>query len=261
MQVVHERVLGRQTTLALTLLTSGAKDLPLALLLHGSERNRGVIAQAGVQLAERFDVVLCDLPGHGQSETPLDVSVDDYALEIVHLLLLRFPGRPVLIVGESISGVIALRAAADPRINLRWLALIDPPMTTAKQWHIRINAQHAMRKDASAFRRLFSATMFGVYEGERQEERIYYDLLQDLTVPCLILTGDLPLQPQRPMTEGVMCCLDATDLWAIQRFYLGKTLLARVKNAGHTVLVDQAGACVQTIDNFVRSHPTVAVAA
>jgi len=259
-QVTTERVLGRQTTLALTLMTSGVKDLPIALLLHGAQRNRSVMVRVGEALSERFDVALCDLPGHGESETPIDVSVDDYALEIVHLLLLRFPGRPVLLIGESIGGVIGLRAAADPRLDIRWLVLLDPPLTTAKQWHIRANSLKAMRQEASPFRRLFSAAMFGVFDQDRQEDRIYYDLLADLQAPCLILTGDLPLHPQRESPKP-MCCLDATDFWVIQKSYADKVLLARVKGAGHTVLTDQGQACLETIAHFVGSHPMAKAAA
>jgi pimeloyl-ACP methyl ester carboxylesterase len=260
MKVMTERVLGRQTTLALTVMTSGAKDRPLALLLHGAQRNRGVMAKAGELLSGQFDVALCDLPGHGESETPIDVSVDDYALEIVHLLLLRFPGRPVLLIGESIGGVIALRAAADPRLDIRWLVLLDPPLTTAKQWHIRANALMTLNRDASPFRRLFSAAMFGVFDQDRQEDRIYYDLLADLKVPCLILTGDLPLNPQRNAPKP-MCCLDAVDMWVIQKFYSDKVVLARVKNAGHTVMIDQPEACIQTIGHFIASRPLTKAAA
>ena len=260
MQVTTERVLGRQTTLALTLMTSGTKDLPVALLLHGAQRNRSVMARVGEALSERFDVALCDLPGHGESERPIDVSIDDFALEIVHLLLLRFPGRPVLLIGESIGGVIGLRAAADPRLDIRWLVLLDPPLTTAKQWHIRANSLVSMSRNGSTFLRLFSAAMFGVFDQDRQEDRLYYDLLADLRGPCLILTGDLPLHPQRDWRTA-MCCLDATDFWVIQKLYADKVVVARVKDAGHTVLTHQPQACLETIAHFVGSHPMAKVAA
>jgi pimeloyl-ACP methyl ester carboxylesterase len=259
-QVATERVLGRQTTLALTVMTSGAKDRPVALLLHGAQRNRSVMVEVGKVLNQEFDVALCDLPGHGESETPIDVSVDDYALEMVHLLLLRFPGRPVMLVGESIGGVIALRAAADARLDVRWLVLCDPPLTTAKQWHIRFNSLSAMSRDPSVFRRLFSAAMFGVYDQDRQEERLYYDLLADIRAPCLILTGDLPLNPQRASAKA-MCCLDEADLWVIQKLYGDKVVVARVRGAGHTVLTHQPQACLQTIGHFLQSHPLAKAAA
>ncbi len=252
--MIHERMLGRQSTLALTLLTSGAEGLPIAMFLHGAQRNRSVGLQACQLLVSQFDVVLVDLPGHGESETPLDVSIDDFALEITHLLLLRFPGRPVMLIGESISGVIALRAAADPRLDIRWLVLLDPPLTTAKQWHIRINSVSAMTKDSSLFRRLFSGAMFGVFDNDRQEERIYYDLLAGVKVPCLVLTGDLPLHPNRPSPKA-MCCLDETDLWVIQKLCGRRVLVARVRNSGHTVVTDQPAACMQTVQHFVAAHP------
>jgi len=166
----------------------------------------------------------------------------------------------VLLVGESIGGLIALRAAADARLDVRWLVLGDPPLTTAKQWHIRINSLNAMKRDPSVFARLFSATMFGVFDQDRQEDRIYYDLLADVRAPCLILTGDVPLHPHRGSPKP-MCCLDATDFWVIQKLYGEKAVVARVKDAGHTVFIEQPQTCLQTIAHFIGSHPITKAAA
>lgn len=105
--------------------TSSASDPAGAVLIvHGLAEHSGRWEHVGEQLAaEGFDVHAFDLRGHGASagrRVHLDAFEQFYADLAERLASVRSkaPGRPLILYGHSIGGLIALgyvvRAAADP---------------------------------------------------------------------------------------------------------------------------------------------------
>ena len=266
-----ERVICRQTTITLQYFSGAAANAaanaaagapadsgadaaerPLLLFLHGALRNKGSLLPIAPAYAE-FDRAFCDLPGHGGSERPLDYSLADYAGEIASLLRRRFSGRDIVLVGESMGGLIALRAALDPRLNILGLVLADPPLTCSKQWALRATMrQMAQQGRSHKVMAELSEPFFGMSEaGEVIGERHYYRLLDELQLPCLVLTGTEPLFPARQAEYRVPCCLDEFDLYLLRRLYPDRVSIRRIEDCGHTLLVEQPQASAEAIRGFI----------
>ncbi len=250
-----ERVICRQTTITLRHFAGEASDAdqrPLLLFLHGALRNKDSLLPIAPAYAD-FERAFCDLPGHGGSERPLDYSLAEYAGEIASLLRRRFGGRDAVLVGESMGGLIALRTALDQRLNISALVLADPPLTCSKQWALRATMRQ-MAREGRSIRAMadLSEPMFGMSEtGEVIGERHYYRLLDELQMPCLVLTGSEPLFPARTAEIRVPCCLDEFDLYLLRRLYPDRVSIRRIEDCGHTLLVEKPEACADAIRSFI----------
>ena len=91
------------TDLHIDIQGSGA---PL-VLLHGWAMHGGVFAPLVARLADRFELHIVDLPGHGRSR---DSTVPLAPAAVVEAIAARVPVAPWL--GWSLGGMFALRAAA-----------------------------------------------------------------------------------------------------------------------------------------------------
>src|SRR5262245_25615640 len=94
-----------------------------ALLIHGS----GMSARSWVSqleaLSTRMRVIAVDLPGHGESSPPPGSSIEDYAAAVADFTVALGCG-PVVVVGHSLGGSIALALAARQPALVRGLVLI-----------------------------------------------------------------------------------------------------------------------------------------
>lgn len=102
-----------------------------ALLAHGLGSNGALMWRYGVALADAgWHAVAVDLRGHGTAPRALDYTIDAYAAD----LRVAVPaGRDHwdLVVGHSLGGAAATRAAADHFGWTRRLILIDPAIHLA----------------------------------------------------------------------------------------------------------------------------------
>ncbi len=101
-------------------------DGPVMLLVHGLGGSHLNWALAAPDLARSFEVVAIDLPGFGLS--PLEgrtARIDDQASLVARFVADRFPG-PVVLVGNSMGGLIAMKVAADHPWAVDRLVLVDP---------------------------------------------------------------------------------------------------------------------------------------
>lgn len=106
---------------------SGPNDAVTVVLLHGvmnsRERHEGVLVP---WLADRgLKVVNTDLRGHGRSTWADSYELDDYTLDVVELIEGQSSG-PVVIVGHSMGGLVAVSVAAT-RPNLVTAVFLEDP--------------------------------------------------------------------------------------------------------------------------------------
>ncbi len=106
-------------------VSSSGEGEPTLLLLHGGGDNLAAWNSVAPLLAANFRIIAYDAAGHGQSETPDDVSVEDFLDQIDSVARALKLRRPVL-VGHSWGGATALRHAASERDLSSGVVAIDP---------------------------------------------------------------------------------------------------------------------------------------
>ena len=96
----------------------GPRAAPLALLLHGTGSATHSWRDLAPRLAEHFEVVAPDLPGHAFTLTPASqaLSLDAVAAALTEWLAVQGL-RPALVVGHSAGAAIALRLALAHVVN------------------------------------------------------------------------------------------------------------------------------------------------
>jgi len=248
-----ERIVCRESTLSV--LTDCAEPhaadqaRPVLTLLHGMFRSSQVFVDLLAPYRDWADVLIPDLPGMGESEAPLRDGLNAISDEVARLIERRIPGRQLILLGESAGGIIALSCCAG-RLPVTALILLDPPLSMSKQWVIQRNCLGVSARGHSWFARTLANVLAGVNcdSGELQE-RIYYHLFEHLAVPCLILTGDIPLMPVRAV-KGVPNCFDAVDAFIV-RSLAPDCRIANLANCGHLVYADGGQRCHDLIHGFV----------
>lgn len=86
----------------------GSPDAPPLILTHGWGPNSTIWYYAKKQLADRYRLIVWDLPGLGKSTKPQnrDYSIERYARDLAAVLALA--ERPAILLGHSMGGMILL---------------------------------------------------------------------------------------------------------------------------------------------------------
>ena len=107
----------------------GPEDGPLVILLHGSPGDwsnfLGLMADPALRAKARL--VSVDRPGYGQSIAGgIETSLARQAAVLVPILESNQSGRPAILVGYSLGGPVAVRAAIDYPSLVGGLVLVAP---------------------------------------------------------------------------------------------------------------------------------------
>jgi len=112
---------------SLRVRTTGAKDAPAVLMLHGFGSSLETWEPWALRLSDRYQVVRFDLPGCGLSEADRTGDYSDaHSLEIVRELMDTLGIEQAVLVGNSMGGRIAWRFAAQFPERTHKLVLISP---------------------------------------------------------------------------------------------------------------------------------------
>ena len=99
---------------------------PLIVCLHAIGHGSRDFARLRAHLRSRYHVVALDWPGRGCSgEDPIPASATRYTA-LLERFLAAFGPQPVILVGNSIGGTVAVRFAADHPDRVRALVLANP---------------------------------------------------------------------------------------------------------------------------------------
>jgi pimeloyl-ACP methyl ester carboxylesterase len=107
----------------------GRADAPVVLFIHGiTESSRYFTTRIG-PLADRFHLVLPDLPGFGRSPKPVSRYDPDHFVDALGGFLesADLASRPLAIVGHSLGAIIGLEFAARFPERVRRLVLLSLP--------------------------------------------------------------------------------------------------------------------------------------
>jgi pimeloyl-ACP methyl ester carboxylesterase len=176
-----------QTSLGPVWLLGRDTGRPILLLVTGAF----AAADLFWRMQDHFpdaDVLRLHLPGNHCPELA-ETSIHAFAAAIDEALAGRWPDRPLMAVGLSVGGVVAL-ALRNPM--LRRLVVVEPVLLTQGVWPLEL-----YRAQAPAGGGTFVRNIFGVGPDEIRPVDHGW-VLEGLTVPTLALVGDAPLGAPRP---------------------------------------------------------------
>lgn len=132
------------TTLAHTILNPSAADLPVLLLGPPLGTSAAVWSAVGYKLADDYNVVLLDLPGHGADAANADSIGDDLTVQDIAAGVIEVADEvgaaKFSFAGCSIYGGVGLVLGADHGQRLDSLAILcaGPSFANAASWDERI---------------------------------------------------------------------------------------------------------------------------
>ena len=184
------------------------------------------------------------MPTHGQAPGIDDLTVEGIARVFTAALEAAFPGRPVVVAGESIGGLVALSMAGGLSTAVSCVAF-DPPFTTAKLWPVYANLEFRLTDPAFSVNEDFLLEIFGARIGRGVEDKSYFHLLDRTTIPIHVVTGDIPLMPPRELPRPP-ALIDENDK-AVLRTKPNVTLHI-VPGIGHLLLTDAEERCLTLLE-------------
>ncbi|MFC4563396.1 alpha/beta fold hydrolase [Nocardiopsis mangrovi] len=220
-------------------------DRPVVVLLHGGGDD--LTAMAGLQETLSADGRVCsyDRLGAGASDRP--AGPQDYA-DIGETLTAVLDevagGRPAVLAGHSMGGLIAARYAPDHQDRVGGLVLLDSTSPTAVA-----DLEARIPEDASGPAGDLRAQTLAIYGGENPEQLVFTDGEVESA-------GDIPTQViqhgQQYLAEVPEYGQGLEEDWTKgQEDWLGvsgNSELSTAENSGHYIYVDEPEVAVEAID-------------
>lgn len=215
---------------------------PAVVFLHGAARTGKVLYHWANELEELADVYCIDLPGHGASELPKGkpTNLDTVAERVASIVQGPLSGRKVVLVGESVGGLIALKLAGMTGLtNIVGVLAADPPTSSRKLWHVQGNYLKllAQRDELDGIVTFFEG-IFG-YDGLDIDGKVYYDVYRQVSRPAVILTGDFHLNPFQNANTVPMCLFDEVDVAVMEIIGNANLSIRELGNSNHLLLSDR----------------------
>ena len=110
----------------------GPLDGPLLVCLHGLGGSHLNWTAIGPRLSRRSRVVALDLVGHGLTPAGSRTPTIEGHRRLLAGFLAAMGGRPSILVGNSMGGLVAALQAADDPDSVAGLVLVDPALPTAR---------------------------------------------------------------------------------------------------------------------------------
>ncbi len=224
---------------------------PVLLLLPGAFQPALVMASFARRFENDFHVAAADLPGFGGAPPLIGApGVEAMAENFAQVAAELFGGRTVLVVGESLGGLVAAAMAGHAGSPLRRVIALDPPLTTLKAWPVhRILDLHYAQHPGNAAFEAYARNVFGHAPDGRLEARSYYGLLERCPVPVDVATGSIPLSPEREVASAP-CLIDGADREILMRS--PNISISVFHGFGHLLLHDAPDACEHLVRRRMR---------
>lgn len=220
---------------------------PIALFLPGLLAALPLTAARALAFIDLFDIVLCELPGHGASGEAPAVSVAAFAAEYAAVIDATLKqASNLFVIGESLGGLVGLALAHLRPGIIHNLILIDTPF-------------HLTRPDLAAWiseawrgsgrrtyvRRICMEIMgFDPANGRVECTSLLHDMVRHAPFGCAHIIGS------NQQSSGIASVVTDDDIAALRRANPALVATARISGTGHAVLLDHpaaARAALQTL--------------
>jgi pimeloyl-ACP methyl ester carboxylesterase len=240
----------RQTSLRVCRLPAQPRpDKPLALFLFDCFADLDRDGHCTTGLAGLFDLILCELPGHGETGHVADVSLDGFAREYASLLDCHVPGPcSVTVIGEGFGGLVALALAQLRPDRVEQVILLDPPFHLTRVNHAA-SLSNAWRRAGTAYQARILEEIFGIDPptGTRLIETPLHHLVADLSQDCILIAGSEASGDNVRLPSLVT----AEDLARLRRLNPDLRFASRIRSAGHRVLAENQADCISALERLL----------
>ena len=236
---------------------------PTILLSHGYSSTARMWDGQIAALKDRYQVVVWDMRGHGESDYPADQSLYSEALTVGDMtaLLDQVGARTAIIAGLSLGGYMSLAFAASHPERVRALMLFDTGPgfrnpEARRQWNERAEARAVdLETKGLADSGGGSETRLGRHRSAQglagaargmlaQQDSSLIESLPRIAVPTLVVVGS-----------------EDTHFLAAADYMAGKIPGAQktiIPGAGHAANIDQPAAFNRAVQEFLAGLPPVA---
>lgn len=238
---------------------------PVVVLVHGLGSNANQWLPVARDLARDHRVVLVELPGHGQAPIATPFALEQATLALDRAIEEQSPD-PVVLVGHSVGGMVAVTEALRAPHRVRSLVLVEtalkPQMSEAERDTLLASFDHD-----------WQGTLHAVYSSfgrdSAQGEALWAQAshVERATMRAWIpvaLTTDLS-RDAAALSMPVLAVLaphswEKGETWehaSNALGYDGITMLEgeRVENCGHFLMLDQPRALARAIRRMTTSAP------
>lgn len=208
-------------------------DRPIAVFVPGLGASLLLAAVHALALLDRFDIVVCSLPGHTGSDELPDVSLAGFSGECAALIATAMPGaRNLFAIGQSLGGLIALELAHRCPNHIKHVILLDPPFRLTRARPARILHQVWRFTGENPYQaRICQEIMgFDAATGEAGPSRDYHELVRG-PFNCLLLRGGNP-------SGRMPSFVEEEDVAALLRLNPSIMVGTQLHAAGHALLAD-----------------------
>lgn len=227
---------------------------PFALFLPGMRTLMNATCLRAIPLTALFNLIVCELPGHGISGEVDDVSLEGFAREYAALIDRYVPHpEPVWVIGESFGGLVGAVLARLWPDRFAHLVLLETPFLLTRPPLAELLSRF-WQIDRPPYHRRIYRELFGFdpQDGSRRELTDFHWTLQGLPADSVVLAGSEsfttdPASEDRPPSQQTDA--DLAALRAIRRV----TVLPRITSAGHCLMLDDPWACVSALARHVAT--------
>ena len=237
---------------------------PTIVLVHGLGSRAEHWLPVARKLAHDYRVVLVELPGHGSSDMPEPFSLERATQSLVQALEAESRG-PVILVGHSVGGLVAVSAALAQPQRVRGLVLVETLLEPQVGGVEREAMLRALDDDYQGLLRS-AFTAFGrdsVQGLELYREAAQVDSLNLKRWIRLALTADLA-EPARGLAMPVLAVLaphswPPSEEWPVTAAAMGYAGIrdvhpVRIMDCGHFIMLDRPNELARVIARFA-AHP------
>lgn len=241
----------------LNYVRQGAGDA--LVLIHGFLGSKDVFQDALEELAEHYDVIAVDLPGHGQSQVEQgSYTVYDYANEVAAVLEHEYITEATWL-GHSLGGYIVLAAVEQniAPINKAILAYSSDLPDTDEQKEKRTKQQHDIRENG--VKEYVDQLIEGFFSDNPKADKveigrhIAYQCSEEGLVLALDAMKSRPNQQNLTKTTNTpILLIEGTQDKVVKPIETSNPHIQKVQtNTGHLGMIEEPGEFAKAIVEFI----------
>jgi len=223
---------------------------PIALFLPGLLAFLPWTAVRALAFVDLFDIVVCELPGHGASGEAADVSLDSFAAEyaaLVDTALKR--ARGLTVIGESLGGLVALALGRVRPDHVRNVVLIDTPFYLTRPDLVSWIGEAWRTSGRRSYERRICMDIMGFdpEDGRVRHTVQLHHMVRNAPFHCAHIIGG------GEQASGIGSVVDDVDIAALRAANPDLLVTPRVAGTGHAVLLDNPKGVCAALEALITS--------